>query len=133
VVITLISMIAMINGALIQIIMASRICYGMSRKRWLPVVFGRVHRVTRTPVVATAVVALLILVMTLWLPLETLAKTTSYFLLMVFTLVNLSLWRLKRVSVHPGGVICIPVWVPVAGFFASLAFVIAQGAIDILN
>jgi len=133
VVISLISMFAVINGALIQIIMASRVCYGMSRKRWLPSLFGRVHAVTRTPVVATVSVALLVLVMALWLPVETLAKATSYFLLMVFTLVNLSLWRLKRSSIHPEGVIRIPLWVPVAGFYASLTFVIIQAVIDILG
>ena len=62
---------------------------------------------------------------------ETLAKATSYFLLLVFTLVNLSLWRLKRSSGHPAGIIRIPYWVPVAGFQASLAFVVIQAVIDI--
>jgi amino acid transporter len=133
VVITLIGMFAVINGALIQIIMAARVCYGMGRRRWLPLMFARINTVTRTPVLATASVALLVLVMALWLPLETLAKATSYFLLLVFTLVNLSLWRLKRISVHPHGIISIPLWIPVAGFFASLVFVLVQAAIDILG
>jgi len=88
VLITIISMFAVINGALIQIIMASRVCYGMSRKRWLPAVFAKVHTVTRTPVIATLSVALLVLIMALWLPLETLAKATSYFLLVVFSLIT---------------------------------------------
>jgi amino acid transporter len=133
VVITLIGMFAVINGALIQIIMASRVCYGMGRKHWLPAVFARVNRLTRTPVVATGVVSVLVLVMALWLPIETLAKATSYFLLIVFALVNLALWRLKRDVAHPPGVIRIPVWVPVTGFFASAAFVVIQGLIDLLN
>ncbi|MGB5339945.1 MAG: amino acid permease [Gammaproteobacteria bacterium] len=133
VVITLIGMFAVINGALIQIIMAARVCYGMGRRRWLPLIFARINTVTRTPVLATASVAFLVLVMALWLPLETLAKATSYFLLLVFTLVNLSLWRLKRISVHPHGIISIPLWIPVAGFFASLVFVLVQAAIDILG
>jgi len=131
VLITIISMFAVINGALIQIIMASRVCYGMGRKRWLPAVFARVHRVTRTPVIATLSVALLVLIMALWLPLETLAKSTSYFLLVVFSLINLSLWRLKRHGPHPAGVICVPRWVPVTGFFASTLFVAIQLYLDL--
>jgi amino acid transporter len=129
--ITLISMFAVINGALIQIIMASRVAYGMGRKHWLPAVFARVHAMTQTPVVATATVALLVLVMALWLPIETLAKATSFLLLLVFALVNLSLWRLKRAGTCPDGVICIPCWVPVTGFVASLAFVAMQAAIEV--
>jgi amino acid transporter len=129
--ITLISMFAVINGALIQIIMAARVGYGMARKHWLPAVFARVHAVTRTPVIATVSVSLLVLLLALWLPIETLAKATSYFLLLVFTLVNLSLWRIKRATVQPPGVINVPVWVPVSGFFASAVFVAVQAVIDL--
>jgi amino acid transporter len=131
--ITLIGMFAVINGALIQIIMASRVCYGMGRKHWLPAVFARVNRLTRTPVVATVVVSVLVLAMALWLPIETLARATSYFLLIVFALVNLSLWRLKQAAGHPRGVIRVPLWVPVTGFFASASFVTVQALIDILS
>ena len=68
------------------------------------------------------VATLLVLVMALWLPLETLAKATSYFLLVVFSLINLSLWRLKKSQPHPAGIIRVPLWVPVSGFFASTLF-----------
>ena len=129
--ITLISLFAVINGALIQIIMASRVAYGMARQGWLPRLFGRVSVLTRTPLVATASVALLLLVMALWLPLETLAKATSYFLLVVFALVNLSLWRLKRAAPHPVGIIQVPGWVPAVGATASAAFVVLQGLLDL--
>jgi len=131
VVITFISLFAVINGALIQLIMASRVGYGMARKGWLPAVFGQVNATTHTPVFATVSVSVLLLVMTLWLPLETLAKTTSYFLLIVFALVNLSLWRLKRLSAHPAGIIRVPVWVPMAGGIASALFVLAQSLVDL--
>jgi amino acid transporter len=131
--ITLISMFAVINGALIQIIMAARVGYGMARKHWLPAIFARVHSVTRTPVLATVTASLLVLVLALWLPIETLAKATSYFLLLVFTLVNLSLWRIKRAAVQPADVINVPVWVPVSGFFASAVFVAVQAGIDLVT
>jgi amino acid transporter len=131
VVITLIGMFAVINGALIQIIMASRVCYGMSRQRWLPSMFGRVNALTRTPLLATAVVSLVVLGLALWFPIETLAKATSYFLLLVFSLVNLSLWRLKRGCDQPAGILQVPVWVPAAGFIASFLFVVIQVVLDL--
>jgi APA family basic amino acid/polyamine antiporter len=129
--ITLISLFAVVNGALIQIIMASRVCYGMGCKRWLPLIFARVHAVMRTPVVATVSVSTAVLVMALYLPIETLAKSTSYFLLLVFCLVNLSLWRLKTRGEQPAGIVCVPRWIPAAGFTASLAFVLLQGLLDL--
>jgi amino acid transporter len=130
-VITFISLFAVVNGALIQLIMASRVSYGMARKGWLPAIFGQVSVVTRTPVFATVCVSVLLLVMALWLPLETLAKATSYFLLIVFALVNLSLWRLKRLDPHPAGVIRVPAWVPMAGGIASALFVLSQSLLDL--
>jgi amino acid transporter len=131
--ITLISMFAVINGALIQIIMSSRVCYGMARRRWLPAVFGRINAGTRTPLFATLVVSMAVLVMALWLPIGTLAKSTSYFLLLVFALVNLSLWRLKRSSPAPSGIIHVPLWVPAAGCVTSTLFVAVQALIDLFG
>lgn len=131
--ITLISMFAVINGALVQIIMSSRVCYGMARRRWLPAVFGRINAGRRTPLLATLVVSMAVLLMALWLPIGTLAKSTSYFLLLVFALVNLSLWRLKRSSPAPAGIIHVPLWVPVAGSVTSTVFVAAQALIDLFG
>jgi amino acid transporter len=131
VMITLISLFAVINGALIQIIMATRVCYGMGRQHLLPAMFARVHALTRTPAVATVIVSMMVLVMALWFPIEALAKATSYFLLLVFCLVNLSLWRLKHLVEQPAGIFCVPRWVPATGFIASCAFVIVQLMLDL--
>ena len=132
VVITLISMFAVVNGALIQIIMASRVCYGMARQGWLPACFGWVHPRTRTPVMATVTVGILVLLAALWFPIEALAKATSFFLLVVFALVNLSLWRLKRRSaMEKYDAFRVPCWVPVAGFFASMVFVVLQAILEL--
>lgn len=54
--ISFISMFAVVNGGLIQIIMSSRVCYGMSQQGWLPSSLGRINRLTRTPLLATALV-----------------------------------------------------------------------------
>jgi basic amino acid/polyamine antiporter, APA family len=87
----IISMIAIINGALIQIIMVSRVLYGMSKRHMAPGPLGSVHPATRTPIIATLLTGLLVIVFSLWLPITTLAKTTSALILVVFTLVNLAL------------------------------------------
>lgn len=121
--ITLISLFAIVNGALVQIIMAARVLYGMSREGWLPKWLGRVHRHTRTPLEATAVVTGTILILALWLPLEALARAASFVILVVFALINLALVRIKRRHPHPSGVRTYPLWVPVTGFLSSSAFV----------
>ena len=129
--ITFIGMFAVINGALIQMIMVSRIIYGMADRGWLPRRLGHIHRVTRTPVVATVLVASLVLALALSGTTEALAKATTYGLLLVFGLANLSLWRIKREKVHPPGIIRIPRWVPALGCIASLAVILIQLAIDL--
>lgn len=91
-----ISLFAIVNGVLIQIIMASRVLFGMAQQQRAPKAFGKVSARTRTPVIATVVVGSLVLLAALWLPLVTLAKTTSFIILVIFTLVNVALWRLRK-------------------------------------
>jgi amino acid transporter len=123
VVLGLVGMFAVVNGALIQIIMASRVLYGMSRQAWLPGWLGRVAGATRTPVPATLVAALVIWLFALWLPLVVLAQFTSLLVLLVFALVNLALLRVKRrqpETVLSGST---PPWVPVLGVLSCLFLV----------
>lgn len=130
--ITVIGMLAVINGALIQIIMASRVVYGMANKGWLPAVLSKVNARTHTPILATALVALMVLLFALWGSIETLAKVTSFLLLMVFGLANLALWRLKYRRQQPAGIIDVPIWVPAIGFLSSVTVILVQALIDLL-
>src|SRR3546814_19525398 len=52
-------MFAVANSALINMLMASRLVYGMSREGVLPPIFGRVHRRRRTPWTAIVFTSLL--------------------------------------------------------------------------
>jgi amino acid transporter len=124
--ISLVSLFAVGNGALIQIIMSSRMLYGMSGEGWQPALFARVHPVTRTPLIATALVTLLVLALALWLPLVTLAKITSFIILMVFALINLALVRIKRRAPFPAGIRTVPMWVPLAGFVVTISLILFQ-------
>jgi APA family basic amino acid/polyamine antiporter len=119
--ISLIGVASIINGVLIQIVMASRILYGMSRNRWLPNWLGIVHPRTRTPINATLVVMLLVLTFALLLPLLSLAKLTSFISLSIFSLINLALLRIKlRGERSP--TINVPLWVPLCGLVFTLVF-----------
>jgi amino acid transporter len=134
IVITLIAMFAVINGALIQIIMASRVCYGMARENWLPGFLASVSPLTRTPVIATILVTLLITTMALWLPLEQLARLTSFFLLIIFSLVNLALWRIKaRKQTVDESVFEVSRWIPPAGFLAALCLLVLETGNRLVN
>lgn len=123
---SIISIFAVVNGALIQIIMGSRILYGMSRQGWLPTPFGHVWRKTQTPATATIATAGVVLVLALWLPVVTLAKSTSFLVLFIFSLINLSLLRIKWREPHPQGVRPVPQWVPAGGIVASLGLLLFQ-------
>lgn len=125
-IISSISMLAIVNGALIQMIMASRIFYGMAKKGWIWSGLAKVSKRTRTPVVATWLVIVIILNLALWFPLEALAKGTSYLILIVFTLVNASLISIKRGQPPVAGILNVPMWVPLAGLISSISLVLFQ-------
>ncbi len=122
---TLIAIIATVNGVLIQMIMASRVLYGMASKGNLPKVLAYIHPKTHTPLIATALVVGIILVLALFLPMAQLAEMTSQVVLLVFMLVNLALIFIKLAK-KPSELnyYKVPIIVPVIGFITSaiLAF-----------
>ncbi len=124
---SLIGMLAVVNGALVQIIMGSRVLYGMSSQGWLPAPLAWVSARTHTPVLATLLMAGLVLLLALAFPLITLAQSTSLLVLLVFALVNLALIRLKVRDPHPAGATCIPGWVPWAGMVTCVGLLAVQG------
>ena len=87
-----IALFALANGALINMIMASRLIYGMAQQGIVPEPMGRVHGERRTPWVAIVFVAALALVLCALGDLESLADTTVLLLLCVFVSVNSPCW-----------------------------------------
>ena len=117
----LVASVATLNGVLIQMIMASRVIYGLSKQGQLPPQLGIVHPKTKTPIVATVLVAAIILALSLFVPIERLAEITSEIALLVFALVNLSLIRLKqRTAGAPPTGYRVHIIVPVLGFATCL-------------
>ncbi|MDW3180229.1 MAG: amino acid permease [Acidimicrobiia bacterium] len=89
---------AMVNGILVQIVMASRVLYGMAKDGQLPEGLAVVNPTHKTPSRATLLVGLAIVLLALFFPLVTLAKATSIITLTVFTLVNIALIRLTQTN-----------------------------------
>ena len=123
-----IAMLAVINGALVQMIMVSRILYGMGKQLWIPAIFGHVHPATRTPVFSTAIVSLLVMLMAAWLPIESLAALTSFLILLVFALINLALMKIKKNAAEKLVLFETPFWVPVLGLITTIGLAIFSAA-----
>lgn len=95
-----ITMFAVANSALINMMMASRLIYGMSREGVLPANLGKVHPVRRTPWVAILFTSLLAFgLITFVGEVPALGGTTALLLLCVFTIVNVAVLVLRRDSV----------------------------------
>lgn len=125
--ITLIAIFATLNGVVIQIIMASRVAYGLARQGKLPSFLGRVSTVTRTPVIATAFVTAAVLVLAIFVPLNALAEWTSAIILAVFLLVNLALIKVKwRGEPASDDVFVVPFVIPVVGAASCLCLLLAS-------
>ncbi|MFE0176556.1 APC family permease [Streptomyces sp. NPDC059002] len=92
----LIALFAVTNSALINIMMASRLCYGMANERILPRAMGRVLAGRRTPVVGIVFVSLLAVGLVSTGEIEGLGDTTAFLLLCVFAVVNVSVLVLRR-------------------------------------
>ncbi len=92
-----ITMFAVANTALINMLMASRLLYGMGREGVLPEAFGRVHPGRRTPHVAIAFTTLLACALIAFVgAIPALGGTTALLLLCVFVVVNVAVLALRR-------------------------------------
>ena len=96
-----ITMFAVANTALINMLMASRLLYGMSREGVLPPPLGRVHSTRRTPYVAIVFTTLLAFgLITFVGEVPELGGTTALLLLGVFTIVNITVLVLRKQPVE---------------------------------
>ena len=125
-----ITMFAVSNTALINMLMASRLIYGMARQHVLPPVLGSVHKTRRTPWVAilftTTIAFGLIFYVSAFASdsaISVLGGTTSLLLLAVFAMVNVAVLVLRRDVKEAGGHFKTPTVLPVIGCIASLYLV----------
>jgi amino acid transporter len=94
-----IALFALVNGALINMVMASRLLYGMAEQRVVPPWLGKVHPGRRTPWAGILLAGALAAVLVVIGDLETLADTTVLLLLFAFVTVHTSVLVLRRTPV----------------------------------
>jgi amino acid transporter len=121
-----IALIAVANGALLTMIMASRLAYGMAEQGLMPPALGRVLPGRGTPWVAIIVTTVVAIVLTFTGGLAVLAGTVVVLLLFVFLSTNIAVLVLRRDKVEHEH---FRVWtaIPVLATLSCLALMTQQG------
>ena len=121
----LIALVAIANGALLFMIMASRVGYGLAVGGLLPHAFARVLPGRRTPWVSIVTVALITMGLTFIGDVATLAETTVLLLLLVFLSANVSVLVLKKDKLAHKH-FSVPRIVPILGILACIVLLTQQ-------
>jgi APA family basic amino acid/polyamine antiporter len=130
-----IALLAVSNGALINMIMASRLIYGMADQGVMPTVFSNVHPGRRTPWVSIIFTTSIALILLITIggndeALGTLGSTTVVLLLIAFVMVNISVLVLRRDEVGHEHFRA-PSAFPILGAVVASALLIYQAVSDI--
>ena len=128
---SIVALFAVANTGLLNLVMGSRLLYGMSNQGLVPPWLGRVHSTTRTPHLSIVTIFAAALVLAVSGTLAFLAGTTNALLLLVFFVVNLSLFVIKRKAPDEaelddddqGALFRIPAPVPLLGACTCLGLV----------
>lgn len=91
-----IALLAIFNGILAQVIMSSRILYGLRHPFNKIKVLSYVSPLTKIPIVSTIFVTTIIFILTQLFNISTLASSTSFLILIIFIFVNTSLILCER-------------------------------------
>lgn len=127
-IITAIAIVATLNGVVVQIIMTSRVLYGLANRGLLPGTLAGINRITRTPLLSTALAIGVALALALAFPIGELAEWTSRLTLAVFVIVCAALVRIKlRGTAAPPQTFIVPIWVPILGAILCLGLLIIGG------
>ncbi|WP_030167301.1 MULTISPECIES: APC family permease [Actinomycetes] len=121
---SLIALVAVANGALLTMIMASRLTFGMAEHRLLPSALGKVLPNRRTPWAAIVATTLVAMLLTLTGDLSTLAETVVLLLLFVFISTNIAVLVLRRDPVEHKH-FRVPTVIPILGV-ASCVLLLTQ-------
>ncbi len=110
-----IAVFAVCNTLLLNFVMSSRLIYGMAKQGLLPKPLGRVHKIRKTPHLATLTIFLLVTALAFYGQVTQLARATSTLLLMSFLMMNVALAILQTRKSEPKGKFETQRWVPIAG------------------
>ncbi|MBB3158531.1 amino acid transporter [Microbacterium proteolyticum] len=123
-----IALVAIANGALLFMVMASRVGFGLAESGLLPHAFSRVLPRRRTPWVSIVVVGAATIALSFVGDVATLAETTVLLLLLVFLAANVSVLVLKKDEVAHEH-FRVPRVVPVLAIIASIVLLTQQTGI----
>ncbi|CEA09178.1 putative amino acid permease YhdG [Arthrobacter saudimassiliensis] len=124
---SLVALVAVANGALLTMIMSSRLAYGMAEQGLLPSVFGKVLPNRRTPWVAIAATTAVAIILTLTGGLAALAETVVLLLVIVFLSTNVAVLVLKKDKVEHSH-FRTPVVLPLLAIATCIMLLIQQDA-----
>lgn len=123
---SIIAMISITNGILVNIIMASRLIYGMTKLKSAPRIFSVIYKKTQVPLYSTLLVMLIIIMLACWFPIDTLAKLTSTIMLCVFCMMHLSLIVIKFSYPKTSNHTSFPIIFPIIGLLISMLYLISS-------
>ncbi|GAA5226363.1 APC family permease [Paeniglutamicibacter antarcticus] len=123
----LVALIAVANGALLTMIMASRLAFGMAEQSLLPRVLGRVLPNRRTPWVAIVITTVAAMALTLTGDLQSLAETVVLLLLFVFISTNTAVLVLRKDIVEHEH-FRVPTVIPYLALASCVLLLFQQGA-----
>ena len=125
---SLIALVAIANGGLLFMVMASRVGFGLAEAGLLPRAFGRVLPNRGTPWVSILVVGGATIALSFLGNVGTLAETTVLLLLLVFISANISVLVLKKDKVEHEH-FSIPRVVPVLAIITSIVLLFQQSGV----
>ena len=120
-----IAALAMVNGALVQLVMVPRVLYGLSRLGLVPPWMGVVSTRTHTPVRATIGAAVVVSVLAVTIDLGPLARFTSATTMAIFMSINAALIVIRRRD-GEASTFRVPRWLPYLGIVASTVMFTAE-------
>ncbi|GAA2047851.1 APC family permease [Williamsia deligens] len=125
---SIIALVAVANGALLTMIMASRLTFGMSRDGLLPSALARVLPRRRTPWVAIVATTAVAMILAATGTVAALAETVVLLLLVVFISTNLAVLVLRRDRGHDGDHFRTPTVVPILALGTCVVLLTQQSA-----
>jgi APA family basic amino acid/polyamine antiporter len=132
-VIVVISLMATLNGVMVNLIMGSRFLYGMATRAWISPWFAQLSK-THVPSRGLVSVGTVALLCALWVPLERLAQLTSFLLLCVFIAVNISLIVVRRRGGETAKELQLsPTFMPWFAAIASFCLLAGQGIVTLMS
>ncbi|WP_019341598.1 APC family permease [Stutzerimonas stutzeri] len=122
-----VALVAVANGALLTMIMSSRLAYGMADEGLLPSVLTRVLPERRTPWLAIVLTTLLAMVLTVTGTLTALAETVVLLLLFVFMSTNVAVLVLRKDKIDAPH-FRTPTFLPILAIISCLVLLSQQDA-----